>query len=92
MPTRRILIHGRVQGVFFRATARDVAEELGVNGWIRNTEEGDVEAVVSGGTHQLERFIAWCRQGPPRAVVSKVEIEERDDQQFSGFEVKRSYI
>jgi acylphosphatase len=92
MPTRRILIHGRVQGVFFRATARDVAEELGVNGWIRNTEEGDVEAVVSGGTQQLERFIAWCRQGPPRAVVSKVEIEERDDQQFSGFEVKRSYI
>jgi acylphosphatase len=92
MPTRRILIQGRVQGVFFRATARDVAEELGVNGWIRNTEEGDVEAVVSGGTQQLERFIAWCRQGPPRAVVSKVEIEERDDQQFSGFEVKRSYI
>jgi acylphosphatase len=92
MPTRRILIHGRVQGVFFRATARDVAEELGVNGWIRNTEEGDVEAVVSGGTQQLERFIAWCRQGPPRAVVSKVEIEERDAQQFSGFEVKRSYI
>jgi acylphosphatase len=92
MPTRRILIHGRVQGVFFRATARDVAEELGVNGWIRNTEEGDVEAVVSGDKQQLERFIAWCRQGPPRAVVSKVEIEERDDQQFSGFEVKRSYI
>lgn len=92
MPTRRILIQGRVHGVFFRATARDVAEELGVNGWIRNTEEGDVEAVVSGDKQQLERFIAWCRQGPPRAVVSKVEIEERDDQQFSGFEVKRSYI
>lgn len=89
MPTVHLLITGKVQGVYYRASAREEAERLGLSGWVRNTREGHVEAVVSGPSARLEEFIAWCRQGPPGARVSGVMVSEREEEQFSGFEIRR---
>lgn len=89
MPTIHILIKGRVQGVFYRATASDIAEEIGLTGWVKNTEEGHVEAVVSGATAQIERFVAWCKQGPSKAVVKEVVVTPREEEYFDAFTVLR---
>lgn len=89
MPTKHLRIKGNVQGVFYRATAREIAEKLGITGWIRNTEDGDVEALVSGTDYQLNDFIAWCKQGPPRAVVTTVLVEDAEEQDFNEFTVIR---
>lgn len=87
MPTKRLLIKGKVQGVFYRATASEIAEQLELTGWIRNTDEGHVEAVVTGPEEKLDAFVDWCRQGPPRAVVSAVEVREEDEKTFAVFKV-----
>lgn len=89
MPTKHLLIKGKVQGVFYRATARAVAEQLGLTGWIRNTEEGHVETMITGKNSQLKDFINWCRQGPPRAVVAAVEETDVEEQTFAAFKVIR---
>ena len=89
MPAFHLLIKGKVQGVFYRATAKEEAERLGVTGWVRNTKEGCVEAVVSGTAEAVEQFIKWCRQGPPRAFVTDVEITETAEENFSEFKVIR---
>lgn len=89
MPTIRLLIRGKVQGVFYRATARDVAEEIGLTGWVRNTEEGDVECIASGTDEQLQRFIEWCKLGPRRAVVTAVQVSKEKEEAFDGFKVIR---
>ena len=89
MPTNHILIKGKVQGVFFRATAKDVANELGLTGWIKNTKEGDVEATVSGDDQQLKKFIEWCKRGPDRAIVEEVIINQEEETTFKSFTVIR---
>jgi len=89
MPTIHILIRGKVQGVFFRATAKDVADKLGAKGWIKNTDAGDVEAMVSGTTKQLEAFLTWSHQGPPRAQVTKVESTDVEETVFTSFQINR---
>lgn len=89
MPTVHLSISGKVQGVFYRATARDVAERLGLTGWVRNTREGGVEARVSGSSQQIEAFVDWCRKGPPKAVVTKVSVEPVPDELFTEFKVIR---
>lgn len=89
MPTQHLLIKGKVQGVYFRASAKEVADALGVTGWIRNTAEGHVEALVSGTTYQLRDFADWCRQGPSGAIVTTVDIEERKDEHFADFKIIR---
>lgn len=89
MPTVHLTVKGKVQGVFFRATAKDVAEELGLKGWVKNTDDGHVEAVVSGTEEQLQPFIQWCHQGPPKAVVTAVEVEQLPEQRFDAFRVIR---
>ncbi len=70
-----LVVHGRVQGVFFRASARERAEELGLAGWVRNNPDGSVEAVAEGEQEDLEKFITWCRKGPGRSVVRHVSVE-----------------
>ncbi len=70
----RIVISGRVQGVFFRASACEQATLLGITGWVRNRPDGKVEILAEGETKQLEEFISWCQQGPPRARVTRVEV------------------
>ncbi|MCD6245241.1 MAG: acylphosphatase [Candidatus Korarchaeota archaeon] len=67
-------IYGRVQGVFFRSTMRDVARELGLTGWVRNVPDGTVEAVIEGDRTAVERMIAWAHEGPPLAKVEKVDV------------------
>ena len=70
----RIVIAGRVQGVYFRASARDVAYAQRLFGWVRNRTNGDVEAVVEGEADAVQAFIAWCQTGPPGAHVSEVQV------------------
>ena len=68
-------IFGRVQGVFFRQSALEKAQTLGLSGWIKNAADGTVEAVVEGEKEKIEEFIEWCRQGSKFAKVQKVEVK-----------------
>ena len=86
MPCLRVLIAGRVQGVWFRESMRQEALKQGVTGWVRNLPDGKVEAVVCGETAQLNRLLDWARKGPPLAKVNGVEVTERPEEQFPGFE------
>ncbi len=88
MKTRHLLIHGRVQGVWFREAMRIEAERLKVSGWVRNTPDGTVEAVIQGPAAAIDALIEWTRSGPPLARVDRVEVSETQGQ-FSGF-VKRT--
>jgi acylphosphatase len=74
MVRARILISGRVQGVYFRASARDIAHVHRVSGWVRNRAAGDVEAVVEGEEAAVQAFTAWCHVGPPGAYVTEVQV------------------
>ena len=89
MKTVHLLIKGKVQGVFYRATAKVIAHEIGLKGWIKNTQEGNVEAIVSGDAEQVEKFIQWCRQGPARAEVTDIIITDKEYEQFEEFKVIR---
>jgi acylphosphatase len=73
---RHLLIHGRVQGVGFRAWAQDTAEGLGVEGWVRNRRGGEVEMVIAGSPQAVAAMAEACRQGPSFAHV--VQVDERD--------------
>ncbi len=68
-------IHGRVQGVFFRASTMDKAKELGLTGWVRNNPDGSVEVIAEGSRERVETLVAWSHEGPRHAVVNRVEIE-----------------
>jgi acylphosphatase len=74
MVRARLVIAGWVQGVYFRASARDVARAQRLSGWVRNRMDGAVEAVVEGQQDAVQAFIAWCHQGPPGAQVSDVQV------------------
>ena len=71
----RVIVSGLVQGVFYRASARDEARRLGLKGWVMNRRDGKVEAVAEGPRRKLETFIEWCRQGPVYARVADVSTE-----------------
>lgn len=75
MVRAHLRIYGLVQGVFFRATMKEVADRLGVKGWVRNLPDGSVEAVVEGPRDKVEQLIRWARRGPPAARVEKVVVE-----------------
>ena len=82
----RLLVSGRVQGVWYRASARDRAVELGLRGWVRNLPDGTVEAVAEGPQDGVQAFIDWCREGPRLAVVREVVVEhEQPTGEFDGF-------
>lgn len=84
-----LVVSGRVQGVFYRAYARDRAEVLQLCGWIKNRSDGCVEAVVEGEAENVDVFISWCRQGPPSARVEQVELERQEYLgEFHGFAVR----
>ncbi len=83
-------IKGRVQGVFFRQSAKEEAERLGLTGWVKNLHSGDVEAVVEGDPLAVERFTAWCHRGPPAAQVVEVEAKRAPPTgEFTTFGVER---
>jgi acylphosphatase len=85
---RRVVVHGRVQGVFFRATARRMAEPRGVAGWARNTPEGTVEAVFEGEDEAVESMVRWANEGPRGARVERVEVVEEEPEGLSEFTVR----
>lgn len=84
--TLRLLIHGRVQGVFFRDSMRREAQNLAVAGWVRNRSDGTVEAVVHGEPAAVDAIVRWVHRGPQHAQVERVVIEP-DDGSYTRFEV-----
>jgi acylphosphatase len=84
---RRVIVHGRVQGVFFRDTARRMAQSRGVSGWARNNPDGSVEAVFEGEAEPVESMVRWCREGPRGAVVEEVEVVEEEPEGLEGFRI-----
>jgi acylphosphatase len=83
----RIRVTGTVQGVFFRVSTRDAATRLGIVGSVRNEPDGSVFIDAQGDEKSVAKFVEWCRQGPPRASVTRVHVEDVPLQTFSGFEV-----
>ena len=83
---RRVVVHGHVQGVFFRDTARREASRHGVSGWVRNTPEGTVEAVFEGDSEAVDRLVGFAEEGPPEAQVERVETFEEEAEGLVGFE------
>jgi acylphosphatase len=71
---RRVVVTGLVQGVWFRESCRREAEVLGVLGWVRNRADGTVEGAFEGPPGAVDRLVAWCREGPPRARVERVDV------------------
>ena len=84
----RLIIHGRVQGVFFRDSMRNEAQRIGVTGWVQNNNDGTVEAVVHGDPASVEDIVRWTRLGPQQAQVERIEIEP-DEGSYSSFEIIR---
>lgn len=84
-----IRITGKVQGVFYRQSTREKAEELGLTGFVRNEPDGSVYAEAQGPEEQLERLISWCRRGPSRAVVTGVQVSDIPAGNESRFSVER---
>ena len=85
MIRRRVIVRGRVQGVFFRETTRHLAEQAGVAGWVRNRLDGSVEALVAGDTAAVEELLRLCRRGPRMAEVVSIEEELADPPEHFGF-------
>jgi acylphosphatase len=70
----QVIIHGWVQGVYFRAFTRDQARSLGLTGWVRNRRDGTVEARFEGEKEKVDQMVAWCHRGSPPSRVEKVEV------------------
>ena len=73
-----VVVSGRVQGVFFRASCAQQASARGVGGWVRNRYDGSVEAAFEGDADAVERMIGWCREGPRSASVTDVDVREEN--------------
>jgi acylphosphatase len=85
---QRVTVRGRVQGVFFRDSARERARAHGVAGWVRNCQDGTLEAVVEGPPDAVERVVRFFRTGPPSARVEDVDVRDEQPEGLSGFEVR----
>lgn len=83
--TRRLIVHGRVQGVWYRGWTVDQARALGLDGWVRNRADGTVEILVSGPEPAVEALAARCREGPPAARVERIDACETDEPVPTGF-------
>jgi acylphosphatase len=83
---KKLLIHGRVQGVFYRGWSAETARALGLRGWVRNRRDGSVEMLLAGDESVVNRMIERCREGPPAARVERIDVEESTDEAPAGFE------
>ena len=84
-----VRVSGQVQGVFFRDSTRQKAEELGLAGWVRNVPDGQVEALFEGPSEKVEEMVRWCEEGPQRASVDNVDTDfENAEGDLEGFEVR----
>jgi acylphosphatase len=84
----RVLISGRVQGVFFRGTCREIAVGHGVSGWVRNLPDGSVEAVFEGPADEVRRLVEWSGRGPRSAVVEDVRVQAEPPEGITGFQIE----
>ena len=85
---RRVVVHGHVQGVFFRDTTRREAARRGVAGWVTNRPDGAVEAVFEGSPHEVAAMVEFCESGPRGADVDRVETSKEEPEGLSGFDVR----
>ena len=90
MTAVRVVVSGRVQGVWFRGWAMEIAGRLGLDGWVRNRRDGTVEAVFSGDADTVDKMVRACEQGPPMAVVRGVERFDHNEPVDPGFHPKPS--
>jgi acylphosphatase len=87
MIRKRVVVHGFVQGVFFRDSVRRYAVSAGVTGWVRNNRDGTVEAVFEGDANAVERLVTLCHQGPRGARVDRVDVAAEEPEGFTGFAI-----
>ena len=85
----RVIVRGRVQGVFYRATCAEKANQAGVFGWVRNCVDGSVEAHFEGSADAVETMIQWCQLGSAQALVSAIYVDESRSEAFKSFEIRR---
>ena len=84
-----VYISGNVQGVFFRDSTRRKADELDLNGWVKNTSDGRVEALFEGTSDAVREMLDWCKEGPAQATVEDVDADiEEPAEDLNGFEVR----
>ena len=84
-----LIISGKVQGVFYRASCQKIAQELGLTGWVKNLSDGSVEVLAQGEKEKIEKLIEWCKKGPPGARVSDVKVEWKEqEKKFFSFDIK----
>jgi acylphosphatase len=85
---KRLLISGRVQGVFFRMETKRLADRIGLTGWVRNTPDGQVEAVFEGDEDLVDQAVSWCRNGPSRSNVTGIHlVPEKYSGEFTSFDI-----
>jgi acylphosphatase len=85
---KRVVVHGSVQGVFFRDTTRRKAESRGVRGWVRNCSNGSVEALFEGEPDAVEAMVAFAREGPRGAQVERVDVQDAAPESGDGFSIR----
>lgn len=90
MAAKNIIVRGKVQGVYYRASTKAKADELGLQGFVMNQADGSVLIVVDGPVDKITRLFEWCKRGPQHARVEQIKIsnDERTDSTYSGFEVR----
>lgn len=84
-----VFVSGTVQGVYYRANTRDTAAQKNVDGWVRNLDDGRVEAVFEGPADSVEEMVEWCYEGSPAARVEDVDVEYADPRGLDGFSIRR---
>lgn len=87
-----IIIRGKVQGVFFRATTKAVADQLGVKGFVKNRKDGSVYIEAEGDNFSIDSMLEWCHEGPQKAIVEKVEVAEGELKNYANFEVVKKNL
>ena len=89
MVCKNVLIKGRVQGVFFRVSIKDKADQLNVKGWVKNLPNGNVEAVFEGDADKVKKLVDYCGIGPSGAMIKSVEVNEfESEEKFDGFKIR----
>lgn len=84
-----IIVTGKVQGVFYRASTEKIAKQIGLTGFVRNEANGDVYIEAQGTEEQLQELITWCKRGPERAIVRAVNVSEKESREEPGFRISR---
>jgi acylphosphatase len=87
LQTISVIVKGKVQGVYYRQTTQEKAIALGITGTVRNLSDRNVKIIATGTKEQLDVLLAWCRQGPSRAEVSSIEMNDEPLQEFTGFRI-----